>query len=173
MDIRITPGKLSGSLEAIPSKSQAHRFLICASFASTPTTLLCSHTNADMEATVDCLNALGAKIQRTDGGYQVTPITNIPKSAHLYCRESGSTLRFLLPIAGALGVDATFHLEGRLPQRPLSPLWEVMEEKGCTLTENCWQTIPMDLPNVAGPHALYFRFLPDFPIQFREFQFRA
>ena len=45
MDIRITPGKLSGSLEAIPSKSQAHRFLICAAFAATPTTLLCSDTN--------------------------------------------------------------------------------------------------------------------------------
>ena len=141
MDIRITPGKLSGSLEAIPSKSQAHRFLICAAFAATPTTLLCSDTNEDIEATVDCLNALGAEIQRTDAGYQVTPITNTPNSADLYCRESGSTLRFLLPIAGALGVDAAFHLEGRLPQRPLSPLWEVMESKGCTLTRPTERTL--------------------------------
>ena len=134
MDIRITPGKLSGSLEAIPSKSQAHRYLICAAFAGTETDLICPDTNADIEATAACLNAIGATIQRTADGYHVVPIADVPDSAELYCRESGSTLRFLLPIVGALGVDATFHLEGRLPYRPLSPLWEEMERKGCILT---------------------------------------
>lgn len=139
MDITIYPGKLRGNIQAIPSKSQAHRLLICAAFADKATTVLCPQTNQDIEATADCLRALGAPIERNAQGYLVTPIHIIPKSATLNCRESGSTLRFLLPIVGALGVDTTFLLAGRLPQRPLSPLWEEMERMGCQLsrpTEN-------------------------------------
>lgn len=141
MDISILPGKLSGTITPIPSKSQAHRYLICAAFASTPTTLICPETSRDIEATADCLNALGAAICRTADGYYIEPIRNVPRSAVLDCCESGSTLRFLLPVVGALGVDAVFQLEGRLPQRPLSPLWEEMERKGCTLTRPTSDTI--------------------------------
>ena len=134
MDITIFPTSISGRVAAIPSKSQAHRLLICAAFADAPTVLLCPQTNRDMEATADCLRALGAKIRRSDLGYEVAPIRQLPKTAALPCGESGSTLRFLLPVVGALGVDATFEMEARLPQRPLSPLWEEMERMGCTLS---------------------------------------
>lgn len=143
MDLTILPGKLSGSVTAIPSKSQAHRLLICAAFADAPTFLECAQTNEDIEATARCLNALGADIQRTDSGYRVNPATTFPKSATLDCGESGSTLRFLLPVVCALGVEATFMLHGRLPYRPLSPLWEELERMGCTLqrpTEDTIQT---------------------------------
>ena len=141
MDITILPRKLRGEISAIPSKSQAHRLLICAAFADNDTTLLCPETNRDMEATVDCLNALGAKILRTEAGYLVFPVSEVPRSAVLNCCESGSTLRFLLPIAGALGVDATFQMAGRLPERPLSPLWEEMERMGCSLSRPTPDTI--------------------------------
>ena len=141
MDITIQPGKLSGQLTAIPSKSQAHRLLICAAFAGSPTTLICPDTNRDIEATVDCLNALGANIERTSDGYFIRPIRNIHETAVLNCCESGSTLRFMLPIAGALGVDAIFQMAGRLPQRPLSPLWEEMERMGVRLTRPTADTI--------------------------------
>ena len=134
MDITISPGKLSGIINIIPSKSHAHRLLICAAFADQPTTLICPETSRDMDATAECLNALGAKISRTTDGYHIIPATEIPSCAHLYCHDSGSTLRFLLPVAGALGVDACFHMEGRLPGRPLSPLWEEMERMGCSLS---------------------------------------
>ena len=134
MDITIKPGKLRGQINIIPSKSQAHRLLICAAFADGNTTLLCPETNRDIEATVDCLNALGANIQRTDTGYAIDPVSRIPETATLNCHESGSTLRFMLPIAGALGVDATFLMAGRLPNRPLSPLWEEMERMGCSIS---------------------------------------
>lgn len=139
MDITIHPQLLRGNITIIPSKSQAHRMLICAAFADQPTQLHCPDTNRDIEATVDCLSALGADILRTESGYTVFPASHIPKTAVLNCCESGSTLRFMLPIVGALGVDATFLMEGRLPQRPLSPLWEEMERMGCVLsrpTEN-------------------------------------
>ena len=134
MDITIHPGKLKGTVTAIPSKSQAHRLLICAAFADGPTCLVCPDTNQDIEATADCLRALGADIHRTGDGYYVSPIKNLPETAQLHCRESGSTLRFLLPIVGALGVNTTIHMEGRLPQRPLSPLWEEMQRMGCSLS---------------------------------------
>ncbi len=141
MDIIIRPGRLSGSINIIPSKSQAHRLLICAAFADRPTTLLCEETNRDMDATADCLRALGANILHTEQGYHVTPVQKIPKQAELNCCDSGSTLRFLLPVVGALGVDATFLMEGRLPQRPLSPLWEEMERMGCRLTRPTENTL--------------------------------
>lgn len=134
MDIIIKPTKLRGTVTAIPSKSQAHRLLICAAFADRETRLYCPDTNRDIEATADCLRALGAEITRDEGGYTVLPVPSRPATAVLPCHDSGSTLRFLLPVAGALGVDATFQMEGRLPQRPLSPLWEEMKRMGCTLT---------------------------------------
>ena len=141
MDITIQPHPLRGEITIIPSKSQAHRLLICAAFADKPTELLCPDTNRDIEATADCLRSLGAGVNRTDSGYVVDPITAVPEQAVLDVHESGSTLRFMLPIVGALGVDATFQMAGRLPQRPLSPLWEEMERMGCVLSRPTTDTI--------------------------------
>ena len=140
-DLTIYPRRLSGAGPAIASKSQAHRLLICAAFADRPTELLCPETNRDIQATVRCLQALGAEIHFENGRYHVSPARSIPPQAELPCGESGSTLRFLLPVAGALGVEATFLAEGRLPQRPLSPLWEEMERMGCTLDRPTPRTI--------------------------------
>ena len=141
MDITIRPQKLQGTVAAIPSKSQAHRLLICAAFSDGETSLLCPDTNRDIEATADCLRSLGAEITRTADGYRVVPLRKLPKNAVLNCCESGSTLRFMLPIVGALGVDALFRMEGRLPSRPLSPLWEEMERMGCKLSRPDESTI--------------------------------
>ena len=141
MDITIQPQLLQGELTVIPSKSQAHRLLICAAFADAPTILHCPETNRDMDATAGCLKALGAKIDKTQTGYAVWPVEQIPETAKLNCHDSGSTLRFMLPVAGALGVDTTFIMEGRLPQRPLSPMWEEMERMGCRLTRPTSDTI--------------------------------
>ena len=134
MDLKLFPGKLTGSVSVIPSKSQAHRLLICAAFADGPTTLVCPDTNRDIEATAACLRALGAEITRTREGYAVKPVETFPDTAVLPCRDSGSTLRFLLPVVGALGVGAVFQMEGRLSKRPLSPLWKEMERMGCKLS---------------------------------------
>ena len=154
MDLTISPGRLSGTVQAIPSKSQAHRLLICAAFADKATTLICPQSNADIEATVQCLNALGANIRRTRNGYWVTPVETIPSTAVLDCGESGSTLRFLLPVACALGVKTTFLLHGRLPYRPLSPMWEELERTGCTLTRPTENTIQTNGRLTAGTFSL-------------------
>ena len=131
----LTPSVASGSVRAIASKSMAHRLLICAAFADAPTTVICTETNNDIEATAACLSALGANIKRTGDGYTVEPIERerIPDSPVFECGESGSTLRFMLPIVAALGKGGRFALHGRLPERPLSPLREELEAHGITL----------------------------------------
>ncbi len=133
MDITIQPHKLTGSIAAVPSKSQAHRILICAAFADKATVVHCPQTSNDIETTVRCLRALGAEIQNNEDGYRISPVVTLPKHAQMLCGESGSTLRFFLPVVGALGIDCTFSMEGRLAERPLSPLWEVLEDHGCKL----------------------------------------
>lgn len=154
MDITIYPGRLSGMLRAIPSKSQAHRLLICAALSDQPTVLDCPDTNQDIEATAGCLRALGAKILRNNNGYVVTPITDLPKRAILDCRESGSTLRFILPVVCALGVQATLHMSGRLPDRPLSPLWEELERMGARLSRPTKTTISVSGQLLPGEYTV-------------------
>lgn len=126
-----------GTIPAIPSKSAAHRMLICASFADAPTFLRCTSTSADIDATADCMRALGADITRTPEGFAVTPAkAPYPADAVLDCGESGSTLRFLLPLAAALGSGANFVRHGRLAQRPLSPLYEELQRHGVCLPDD-------------------------------------
>ena len=141
MDLTIYPRKLRGTIRAIPSKSQAHRLLICAAFSDVPTKICCPETNQDIEATAGCLRALGTEIDRTADGYYVIPAVTIPNSIEMDCCESGSTLRFILPIVCALGIETTIHMSGRLPYRPLSPLWEELERMGCSLSRPTESTI--------------------------------
>lgn len=130
MDIRLTPSKLNGKIAAISSKSDAHRILIAAALSDKPTVIYCNSTSDDIKATENCLKALGAKIKTADGKIEVEPIKAPMKKAELDCGESGSTLRFLLPVAGALGVEATLTGHGRLPSRPVTPLRREMENYG-------------------------------------------
>ena len=135
MDITIFPEKLHGSVNAIPSKSHAHRLMVCAALADKPTRIEIPTICDDLSATISCIAGFGGEIEHCYGQAEViTPIRDLPASAVASCGESGSTLRFFLPLAGALGVDTTFLLEGRLPYRPLSPLWEEMGRNGCRLS---------------------------------------
>ena len=138
---RIHPTPLSGTVPAIASKSMAHRLIIAAALSSGTTHVICNTTCADIEATVRCLSALGARIETVDDGFEVHPV---PKSIELGilkafqgvtldCGESGSTLRFMLPVACALGANARFIGAGRLGQRPLSPLSDELMAAGSSI----------------------------------------
>ena len=136
MDVIIKKGqKPCGSAAAPVSKSEAHRLLICAALSDKPCRLLTGGTNDDIEATVGALTSLGAKITPVNGGYDIIPINNVTKDPLIDCKESGSTLRFMLPVAAALGADASFTGSGRLPERPLSPLYELMSGRGVRMSE--------------------------------------
>ena len=130
MNIRITPSATGGSIRAIASKSVAHRMLICAAFAKGETKILCQDINEDIEATARCLEAFGARVCREGQYLSVSPVKEIEKNALLDCGESGSTLRFVLPVAALLGAEPSFAMKGRLPSRPLSPLREELERLG-------------------------------------------
>lgn len=127
MNILCKPAKLSGALPAIDSKSDVHRILIAAALADRPTLVgMDSRVSEDMEATIRCLAALGAEISPTEEGIMVSPIKDPPLCPTLDCGESGSTLRFLLPVVGALGCGAVFTGRGRLPHRPNGPLMKAL-----------------------------------------------
>lgn len=121
MDIKIIPRKLKGSIDALPSKSHAHRVLIAQKLAQLQSGE--NHTkhtvpsfSADIDATKNCLAQLNKE------------------KPFLDCKESGSTLRFMLPAAMALKDEAVFIGSGKLPYRPVSPLKEEMETHGCHFT---------------------------------------
>ena len=133
MNFVISPGTRTGAVRIPASKSQAHRLLICAALGKKTVTVRCDGLNADILATAACLRALGAKITEEDGALRVEPIRETPGGlCVLPCGESGSTLRFLLPVVGALGADAVFLREGRLPERPLEPLLSELVRGGMT-----------------------------------------
>ena len=134
MDVRITPKSLSGFVGAIASKSYAHRALICAALSESDSFIRLNSTSKDIEATAECLMSLGASLTRENGVTRVKPIKTV-KNDELFCNESGSTLRFLLPVAAALKSRSVFTASGKLPERPLSPLKEEMERHGVSFSD--------------------------------------
>lgn len=130
MTVKITPKKLTGRIEAVSSKSDAHRLMICAALADAGTHIMLNAVSEDIIATARCLRALGAGIEQKENGFFITPIKKRQEIPILDCGESGSTLRFLIPVACAIYDECHFHGSGRLMQRPLSPLLDALAEHG-------------------------------------------
>ena len=149
----VAPGPRAGVIQIPASKSQAHRMLICAALSREPSRLILDGFSADIEATMQCLEALGARCEETANGLSVTPVGVCPAQARLDVGESGSTLRFLLPVLGALGVQAEIRMHGRLPERPLSPLREVLEAHGMRLQQD-GTILHTDGQLIAGDYSL-------------------
>lgn len=123
MNKTILPGARTGEVHIPASKSQAHRMLLCAAMGEKEVTLRCRGLSKDILATVACLKALGASVDAEGEVLHLRPVSAPPPGlCPLPCGESGSTLRFLLPLVGALGASAVFEREGRLPERPIEPL---------------------------------------------------
>lgn len=138
MNIKITPTKLSGKVVVPPSKSVAHRMIIAAALSDGVSTISNLFPSVDITATMECMKALGAKISFSNNTAVIEGIKNTPDKAVLDCCESGSTLRFLIPVACALGVDAEFIGRGKLPQRPITPFLDELPKHGISfkLPEN-------------------------------------
>ncbi len=136
MDITITPAKLSGHVTPPPSKSQAHRLLIAAALAEGESVISNVAFSQDIEATIRCLEELGARFD-IDGptvtvhGMGANAMSPLRRMAypHLDCGESGSTLRFLIPIALAVRGGGIFTGRGRLMERPQKPYFGLFDEK--------------------------------------------
>ncbi len=132
MIAEIRPSKGRGIMEAPPSKSMAHRLLICAGLSEGKSVIEGISSSEDMKATLDCLSAIGAKYEIEGEKVTLTgaDIRNIPENAVLRCRESGSTLRFFIPICLLDGKTFTFTGSEKLLSRPLSVYKEIFEKQG-------------------------------------------
>ena len=130
MDIKITPGYLHGDINVPPSKSLSHRALICAALANGTSRIKNTLDCVDTEATIEVLSKLGAEIIRNGNDIIVHGISKKGTNFSADCRESGSTLRFLIPVAAALGASATFNGHGKLPERPITPYFTELTKNG-------------------------------------------
>ena len=141
MKVTITPTKLGGRVDAIASKSFAHRIMIAAALADKPTKIFLNTTSEDIEATKNCLLSMGAKIDAGEGFIKITPIT-YAQDVILDCNESGSTARFLLPVAASVCEGFKMHGRGRLPKRPMTPLISQMRLNGVKISAD---NIPLEV----------------------------
>lgn len=128
--MRLKPSKLEGEIKAIASKSYAHRALICAAISKNPSQIYFDKSSDDIDATISCLNELGAEIVRNKRGAFVNPIEKRDTIPLIDPKESGSTLRFLLPLSASIYDSCKFTGSARLSERPLIDLIKVMEENG-------------------------------------------
>lgn len=134
MEVKITPKKLIGRVSAPSSKSASHRVMIAAALAGGVSELSNISSSKDIEATAGAMTALGANILCDDGVYTVMGIKTPAEKAVVDCCESGSTLRFIIPIAAALGCECEFRGSGKLPERPITPYIREMGKHGVTIT---------------------------------------
>jgi len=131
MDMTFFPAPLKGMVAAPASKSEAHRRMICAGLTKGATTLTGFMESADMAATACCLKALGARLQQNGDALTIEGHARKPdKLPVLDCGESGSTLRFFVPIALALAGGGVFRMHGRLGQRPMDVYRDLFVPRG-------------------------------------------
>ena len=139
MNVTITPGPLQGTITPPPSKSQSHRLLIAAALAEGVSMLKNVALSQDIQATIRCLEALGASFRWEGDTLAVTGLAGKPvpqgELPLLDCGESGSTLRFLIPIALALRGGGRFTGHGRLMERPQGPYFDLFREKGISFQQ--------------------------------------
>ncbi len=134
MKVEIRAGTARGTIKAPPSKSMAHRLLICAGFAEGESVICGVDPSEDVLATMDCLRAMGAELAMEDGNVAVRG--RDPRKAgktELRCRESGSTLRFMIPPALLSKAEKRLTGSEKLMSRPLSVYEEICREQGIRL----------------------------------------
>ena len=162
MDYCVSCGTRTGRIAVPASKSYAHRLLISAALGDLDSEIVCDGISKDIQATIDCLSALGARIEVHSDRISVSPINReqlrhgrdltvkwgrlestqdceaegAEQKVILPCNESGSTLRFLIPVVGALGRHVTFKMAGKLSERPLDELKAALTAHGMRFTQN-------------------------------------
>lgn len=125
----INKSRAAGEVIAPPSKSMAHRFLICAALSENESKIENIEFSEDISATVNCLKSLGATIENMGNTLKVKGIENIKEGIVLNCNESGSTLRFLIPICLLFNKKITLIGTNRLFSRSLGVYEEIFKKE--------------------------------------------
>ena len=134
MNITIDPSRACGKAKAPPSKSCAHRLLLCAALAEGESEISGISDSQDMLATLDCISALGARYEKSGDTVRVWGMGEDSRGS-FPCRESGSTLRFLIPVALTRRSDNKFTGTSRLMTRGVGIYEEIFREKGVSFTK--------------------------------------
>ena len=129
----LEPAKMGGSVNAIASKSYAHRMLLCAMLSEKEVVLKGTTFSKDIEATLNCVTALGSQVQQKKDEYIIKKSKIDEENIVLDCIESGSTLRFILPIALALGKKCKVIGKEGLAKRPLKDLLDTLRAHGAVI----------------------------------------
>lgn len=127
MKLSVSRSALKGEISAVCAKAYAHRILICAALSDRPTSVGGLFPSEDIVATLSCLKSCGVTVENTPCGSLIIPPKEFIRRARFDCAESGSTLRFLLPVAAALGIEGEFIGRGRLPERPIGELCDSLK----------------------------------------------
>ena len=137
MNINIFPSKLKGEITAPPSKSYAHRLLICAALANGKSRIGGISESDDMKATISCMEALGAKTFRKGQEIFAEGISEKCKGVPvLDCNESGSTLRFFIPVSLVFAKEAVFTGTLRLIERGVGIYEEMLGSSGISFEKS-------------------------------------
>lgn len=155
MNVTVQKGVAKGSVMAPPSKSMAHRLLICAAMSEGESIIHGISQCEDVSATLDCLRALGVSVTKEGDTVRVQGknLQSVVPSEPLCCRESGSTLRFFLPIALLSGKNVMLRGSSYLMQRPMSVYQSLCEEKGLTYLQD-GESVVVKGPLKAGEYAV-------------------
>ncbi len=155
MRITVEPGKATGTVSVPPSKSMAHRLLICAAMSAGESRIHGISQCDDVEATLDCLTALGIAIERMGDTaiVQGKEFASLSPTAPLCCRESGSTLRFLLPPVLLCGKNVMLRGNRYLMQRPMGVYETLCKEKGLTYLKD-EESVVVKGPLTAGEYSV-------------------
>lgn len=136
MKYNLAPFIAHGQVESIASKSYAHRIIILSALAKGKTKIYNVGNSNDVLATIDCVKKLGAKVEFFNGYIIVEGIETLPKTCLLDFNESGSTMRFMIPVCAGLGVNARFSGRGKLLTRPNDKLYSVLALHGANVENN-------------------------------------
>lgn len=137
MKVQVFPSTLSGSVEAVSSKSYAIRAIIAAAtIANNPVKIYGKFNCDDILSTIDCLEKMGARIENHDNHITVHPVKNYKKSPTLCVNECATAYRFLLPISATLGLNARFKVAKSLENRPIAPLLDAIKGFGVTYSDH-------------------------------------
>lgn len=134
--MKIKTDNLQGTVYAISSKSFAHRFLILASVADTDTTIIINEFSNDIMTTIDCLRNLGVEIDINENEVTVHPSFFQKDVSDINVNDSGSTLRFLLPLISFLSQKTNVKCTGRLQDRPIKELMDQLKLSGLTFSKD-------------------------------------
>ena len=142
----LSPATPHGEIRVPPSKSAAHRAILCAALSHGRSVVDYIDLSADILATLRGADALGASVRPHPGGVIIDGTHAFqPGQAEIHCGESGSTLRFLVPIAAAGGLTCTFTGSGRLPERPIDPLLRLLREHGVACETDGTHSLPLTI----------------------------